>query len=71
MLFRNQIRFDYTHEILRDEDSYIRDVKVNKGRRVSVMFRDQPVEDHSWYAGKWNTFGQITEEFTLQLVNVE
>ncbi|PIK39547.1 putative alpha-ketoglutarate-dependent dioxygenase alkB-like 7, mitochondrial [Apostichopus japonicus] len=46
-IMRNQIRFDYTHEILRDEDSYIRDVKVNKGRRVSVMSCDQPVEDHS------------------------
>lgn len=46
-IMRNQIRFDYTHEILKDEESFIAGDRVKRGRRVSVMFRDLPTDNQN------------------------
>jgi len=34
-------RYDYTHEILANEESYIEDVKVIKSRRISIVCRNE------------------------------
>lgn len=42
-IMRDKLRFEYTHEILKDNESFINGEKIKRGRRVSVMFRDQPL----------------------------
>ena len=39
-VMRDAARYLYTHEILKDEDSYFNKNKVNKGRRISVICRN-------------------------------
>ena len=44
-VMRDAARYLYTHEILKDEDSYFDKTKINKGRRISVICRNSPT---SW-----------------------
>jgi len=41
-VMRDAARYLYTHEILKDEDSYFDKTKINKGRRISVICRNSP-----------------------------
>lgn len=34
-------RYDYTHEILPNEDSFVNDIKVPKSRRISIVCRNE------------------------------
>ena len=46
-IMRDVIRYDYTHEVLANKDSYFEDVKVHKGRRISVICRSEPLSEHT------------------------
>lgn len=35
-------RYDYTHEVLKNEESIFKGEKILKGRRISVMCRNEP-----------------------------
>lgn len=35
-------RYDYTHEILKNEESFFKEEKVVKNRRISVICRNEP-----------------------------
>jgi alkylated DNA repair protein alkB homolog 7 len=35
-------RYNFTHEILRNDESYFKGVHVEKGRRISIICRNQP-----------------------------
>ncbi|KAF6029646.1 hypothetical protein EB796_012055 [Bugula neritina] len=41
-IMRNAARFDFTHEILHNDHSYFKDKRVEKGRRVSIICRNNP-----------------------------
>ncbi|XP_028679324.2 alpha-ketoglutarate-dependent dioxygenase alkB homolog 7, mitochondrial [Erpetoichthys calabaricus] len=45
-ILRDEARYNYTHEILKDEESYFNDVKINRDRRISVICRNLS-EDHA------------------------
>lgn len=38
-------RYDYKHEILKNEESYFKGEKVEKNRRISVICRNAPKRD--------------------------
>jgi alkylated DNA repair protein alkB family protein 7 len=40
-------RFDYTHEILANDRSYFKGRNVLKGRRISVISRNEPNPEHT------------------------
>lgn len=42
-ILRDQARYDFTHEILKDEESSFRGQRVPRQRRVSVICRNLPV----------------------------
>ena len=44
-IMRDAARYIYTHEILRDEDSYFDGTKVDKGRRISIICRNSPTNE--------------------------
>jgi len=44
-IMRDAARYFYTHEILRDEDSYFDGTKVDKGRRISIICRNSPTNE--------------------------
>lgn len=46
-IMKNTARYDYTHEILRNEESYFKKQKVDKTRRISVMCRNEPDPAHT------------------------
>lgn len=35
-------RYDFTHEVLKNEESFFKGQKVEKARRISVMCRNEP-----------------------------
>lgn len=37
-------RYDFTHEILKNEESFINGQQVVKGRRISIICRNEPEE---------------------------
>lgn len=39
---KGSARYDYKHEILRNEESFFRGQKVEKDRRISVICRNEP-----------------------------
>ncbi|XP_039626425.1 alpha-ketoglutarate-dependent dioxygenase alkB homolog 7, mitochondrial [Polypterus senegalus] len=39
-ILRDEARYSYTHEILKDEESYFNGVKINRDRRISVICRN-------------------------------
>lgn len=41
-IMKESARYDYTHEILRNEDSIFNGQKVFKDRRISVICRNEP-----------------------------
>ena len=41
LISRGASRYDYTHEILPNEDSYVNDIKVPKSRRISIVCRNE------------------------------
>merc|ERR1711942_252693 len=41
-VMRDVARYHYTHEILKDEDSYFDKIKIDKGRRISIICRNSP-----------------------------
>ncbi|XP_049645424.1 alpha-ketoglutarate-dependent dioxygenase alkB homolog 7, mitochondrial [Suncus etruscus] len=41
-ILRGSARYDFSHEILRDEESYFGERRVPRGRRISVICRSQP-----------------------------
>ncbi|CAH0548885.1 unnamed protein product [Brassicogethes aeneus] len=41
-IMKNAARFDYTHEILSNENSFFKGDPVNKDRRISVICRNEP-----------------------------
>ena len=43
LIFRGSSRYDFTHEILANEDSVINDQKVIKTRRISIVCRNECV----------------------------
>lgn len=43
-VMRDLARFLYTHEILKDEESFFDGAKVDKGRRISVICRNSPID---------------------------
>uniref|UniRef100_A0A1A8FKS7 Alpha-ketoglutarate-dependent dioxygenase alkB homolog 7, mitochondrial n=1 Tax=Nothobranchius korthausae TaxID=1143690 RepID=A0A1A8FKS7_9TELE len=42
-IIRDQARYNYTHEILKDEDSFFNGRRVPRQRRISVICRNLPV----------------------------
>lgn len=42
--FRNLIRFDFTHEILKDQESYFNNIHIPRNRRISIMCRNMPLD---------------------------
>ncbi|XP_017277280.1 alpha-ketoglutarate-dependent dioxygenase alkB homolog 7, mitochondrial [Kryptolebias marmoratus] len=42
-IMRDQARYDFTHEILRDEESVFSGTRVPRQRRISVICRNRPV----------------------------
>uniref|UniRef100_A0A0A9ZCK6 Putative alpha-ketoglutarate-dependent dioxygenase ABH7 n=1 Tax=Lygus hesperus TaxID=30085 RepID=A0A0A9ZCK6_LYGHE len=40
------VRYEFKHSILRNEDSYFGDLKVDKIRRISVICRNEPEEEN-------------------------
>ncbi len=42
--FRNIARFDFTHEILKDKESYFNNTHIPRNRRLSVICRNMPVD---------------------------
>jgi len=41
-IMKGESRYDFTHEILKDEESYFEGEYVKKGRRISVIRRNEP-----------------------------
>ncbi|XP_002131961.2 alpha-ketoglutarate-dependent dioxygenase alkB homolog 7, mitochondrial-like [Ciona intestinalis] len=41
-IMRDRVRYEFEHEILKNEDSLFKGEKVNKSRRVSLLCRSQP-----------------------------
>lgn len=41
-IMKDSARFDYTHEILSNDNSVFKDQKVFKDRRISVICRNEP-----------------------------
>lgn len=41
-VMKGSARYEYKHEILKSEESYFKDVRVEKGRRISVICRNEP-----------------------------
>lgn len=41
-VMKGSARYDYKHEILRNEESYFKGRKVDKSRRISVICRNEP-----------------------------
>lgn len=41
-VMKGTARFDYTHEILKNEESVFKGKKVPKDRRISVICRNEP-----------------------------
>lgn len=41
-ILEDEARFDFTHAILPQKDSYFNGLSVSKGRRISIIFRCQP-----------------------------
>lgn len=35
-------RYDFTHEILKQEESFLRNQKIDKDRRISIICRNEP-----------------------------
>ena len=46
-VMRDAARYFYTHEILKNEDSFFGSIKVDKERRISVICRNAPSADES------------------------
>lgn len=42
--FRNLVRFDFTHEILKDQESYFNDIHIPRNRRISIISRNMPLD---------------------------
>jgi alkylated DNA repair protein alkB family protein 7 len=42
--FRNLTRFDFTHEILKDQESYFNHIHIPRNRRISIMCRNMPLD---------------------------
>ena len=40
--FRGISRYDFAHEILKNEESYFDGEHIQKGRRISVIRRNEP-----------------------------
>ncbi|XP_062367711.1 alpha-ketoglutarate-dependent dioxygenase alkB homolog 7, mitochondrial [Cinclus cinclus] len=43
-VLRGAARYEFTHEILPDEKSFFRGLRVPRGRRVALIFRNDPPE---------------------------
>ncbi|XP_076046082.1 alpha-ketoglutarate-dependent dioxygenase alkB homolog 7, mitochondrial [Oratosquilla oratoria] len=43
-IMRDESRYNYTHEVLGEKDSYLGNLKVKKGRRVSLIRRNRPID---------------------------
>lgn len=41
-IMSNSARYNFTHEILRNEESFFKGKKVEKGRRISIICRNEP-----------------------------
>ncbi|XP_019875883.1 alpha-ketoglutarate-dependent dioxygenase alkB homolog 7, mitochondrial [Aethina tumida] len=41
-IMKGEARFDYTHEILSNENSHFKGAKIEKDRRISVICRNEP-----------------------------
>lgn len=41
-ILSNEARYEFTHAILPQKDSYFNGLSVNKGRRISIIFRCEP-----------------------------
>nr|KAF6297392.1 alkB-like protein 7 [Pipistrellus kuhlii] len=41
-ILRDSARYDFSHEILRDEESFFGELRVPRGRRISVICRSLP-----------------------------
>lgn len=41
-IMKGSARYDYKHEILKNEESYFKGQKIDKGRRLSVICRNEP-----------------------------
>lgn len=41
-IMKGSARYDYKHEILKNEESYFKGQKIEKGRRLSVICRNEP-----------------------------
>lgn len=44
-IIRGRVRYEFTHEILKDEESVFRGERVPRGRRVAVISRNVPEEE--------------------------
>jgi len=44
-IMRDAVRFNYTHEILKDEDSWHRGRHIKRDRRISIMCRNEPSKE--------------------------
>lgn len=42
MVFRNTARYDFTHEVLKGEQSFFKDRKIPRERRISIICRNEP-----------------------------
>jgi len=42
--FRNLTRFDFTHEILKDQESYFNNIHIPRNRRISIICRNMPLD---------------------------
>lgn len=45
-IMRDSLRFEYTHEILKNEESLFQGKRITKGRRLSVICRSEPVSNN-------------------------
>nr|KAF6478995.1 alkB-like protein 7 [Molossus molossus] len=41
-ILRDSARYDFSHEILRDEESFFGGLRIPRGRRISVICRSLP-----------------------------
>lgn len=41
-IMSNSARYNFTHEILRNEESFFKGQKIEKGRRISIICRNEP-----------------------------
>ena len=46
---RGIARYNYTHEILRESQSVFKGEVVERDRRISLIFRNEPSEDEDWF----------------------